>query len=171
MKKQQPKAPIGRPIDILFDKYTASHQQPVNKAISYICGPIIVFALLGLSWAIPFPHLNFLGTYASYINWLSFVVAFSIYFYYKMSPILSYIMLLVEFGFYYGILQLEEWRKAGGPGVGELCLGVLIVALLVQFIGQKMEGKRYSFTNSLKFQFYAPIWLLSLVLKRFNVKY
>jgi len=160
-----------RDIDILFDKYSASHQKPVNKAINYICEPIIVFAILGFSWAIPFPHLSFLGQNGSYINWMSFVVAFSIYFYYKTSPILSYIMLLIEFAFYYGILQLEEWRKVGGPGVGELCLGVLIVALLVQFIGQKIEGKRYSFTNSLKFQFYGPIWLLSLVLKRFKVKY
>ena len=80
-------------------------------------------------------------------------------------------MLFIEFAMSYGVIQLDEWQKSGGPSLGELSLVLLIIAFTAQFIGQKIEGKRYSFGNSLKFQFYAPAWLLSLVLKRFSIKY
>jgi uncharacterized membrane protein YGL010W len=169
MKKQ--KAPPQRPIDILFDKYTASHQNPVNQIINWICVPLVVFAVLGLAYAIPFPHLGFLGQYNAFINWDSLVIAFSIYFYMRMSPVLSYIMLIVEFLMGYGVLELDNWQKANGPNLVDICILLLFVCLTAQYIGQKIERKPYSLTNSAKFQFYAPIWLLSLVLKRFNVKY
>lgn len=171
MKKQQPKQPVGRPIDVLFDKYSASHQKPVNQIINYITIPFVVFGFLGLAWAIPFPHLAFLGQYADFINWASLLIAFSIYFYLRMSPLLSYLMLFIEFILGFGVNQLDQWQKTGGPGVGDICIALLLICFVAQFIGQKIEGKRYSLTNSVKFQFYGPIWLLNLVLKKFNVKY
>jgi len=160
-----------RDIDILFNRYTASHQNPINKVINRICIPVVVFGLLGLTYSIPFPHLAFLGPYASYINWVSLVIAFSIYFYMKISPILSYIMLLVEFLMGYGIMQLADWQKSAGPGMPVVCFLILMTAYLLQFIGQTIERKRYSFTNSIKFQFYGPIWLVSLLLQKLKVKY
>lgn len=160
-----------RDIDILFNRYTASHQIPVNKVINFVCIPVVVFGLLGLTYAVPFPHLGFLGQYASYINWVSLVIAFSVYFYMRISPILSYIMLLIEFLMGYGIMQLAEWQKTNGPGLLEVCFLILMTAYLLQFIGQTIERKRYSFTNSIKFQFYGPIWLISLILKQIKVKY
>ena len=45
-----------RPVDVLFDKYAESHQNPTNKLVHWICVPLIVFSLLGLVWQIPFPH-------------------------------------------------------------------------------------------------------------------
>ena len=164
-KPQAAKAP-ERPIDILFEKYDASHQNKVNRIINWICVPLIVFGLLGFAWAIPFPQLNFLGQYKDFINWASLLIAFSIYFYLKVSPVLSYSMLFILFAFSFGVIQLDGWQKAGGPAIGDLCVGLLIIAFTGQFIGQKIEGKRYSFINSLKFQFYGPIWLLSLVAEK-----
>jgi uncharacterized membrane protein YGL010W len=170
-KAQSPKTASQRPVDALFDKYSASHQNKANRVINWICIPVIVFALLGFTTAIPFPHLGFLGQYNVYINWTSILIALSIYFYLKVSPVLSYLMLFIEFAMSYGVIQLDEWQKSGGPALGELSLALLIIALTVEFIGQKIEGKRYSLANSLKFQFYGPIWLVSLVLKRYSVKY
>jgi uncharacterized membrane protein YGL010W len=160
-----------REIDIYFNRYTASHQNPVNKWINWICIPLVVFSLLGVAWVIPFPHLNLLGKYNGYINWASLLIAFSIYFYLKISPVLSYTMLFMLFVFSFGIIQMDEWQKAGGPNLGMICLIILLASFTAQFIGQKIEGKRYSLFNSVKFLFYGPVWLLSLVLKRFNIKY
>ena len=162
---------LQRDIDILFNRYTASHQNPINKAINFICIPVVVFGLLGLAYAIPFPHLGFLGQYATYINWVSLVIAFSVYFYMRVSPLLSYIMLIIEFLMGYGIMQLAEWQKVVGPGMLVVCFLMLMTAYLLQFIGQTIEKKRYSFDNSLRFQFYGPIWLISLILQRFKIKY
>lgn len=160
-----------KPFEILFEKYTASHQNQANKILTWFSVPIMIFALIGLAWSIPFPHLGFLGQYNGYINWASLVIAFSIYFYIKISPILSYIMLLVEFIFSFFVIQVDGLLKAGGMFTGSLCLVLIILMLIIQFVGQTIERKQYSFNNVVKFQFYGPIWLLSLLLKKYSIKF
>src|ERR1700759_5065097 len=99
-----------RPVDIYFARYAESHQNPTNKLIHWICVPLIVFSLLGLAWAIPFPHLKFLGSFNGYFNWASFVIAFSMYFYSKLSPVLSYVILLIIMLFCYFITLFAGWQ-------------------------------------------------------------
>ncbi len=173
-KVQNPKAASAaalRPVDVYFDKYAESHQNSTNKTIHWICVPLIVFSLLGLVWAIPFPQLKFLGQYSAYFNWASFLIAFAIYYYYKLSPVLSYIMLLVVFAMSYGIIELDAVQKAGGPALWLVCLVIFVVSWIGQFIGHKIEGKKPSFLDDIKFLLIGPIWLLHFILKKFNIKY
>jgi uncharacterized membrane protein YGL010W len=167
--KSQPAA--IRPIDIYFAKYTENHQNPTNKLIHWICVPLIVFSIMGLLWAIPFPHLKLLGSYNGFVNWASFLIAFSIYYYYKLSPVLSYFMLLALMGFSYGIIQLAEWQKAGGPALWLVCAILFVLSWVGQFIGHNIEGKKPSFLDDLKFLLIGPIWLLHFILKKFSIKY
>jgi len=160
-----------RPVDVYFDKYAESHQNPTNKSIHWICVPLIVFSLFGLFWAIPFPYLKFLGKYNGFFNWASFLIAFSIYYYYKLSPVLSYLMLLILLAFSYGIIELDTWQKTGGPAIWQVCLGIFIISWVGQFIGHKIEGKKPSFLDDLKFLLIGPIWLLHFILKKFSIRY
>ena len=160
-----------RAIDIYFAKYAESHQNKTNEAIHFICIPLIVFSLVGLVWAIPFPYLKFLGTYNGVFNWASFLIAFSIYYYLKLSPVLSYLMLFVLFGFSYIIIQLEQWHKTGGPALWLVCLVIFFISWIGQFIGHKIEGKKPSFLDDIKFLLIGPIYLLHLILKRLSVKH
>ena len=137
-----PKADSVRAVDVYFAKYAESHQNKTNETIHFICIPLIVFSLLGLVWSIPFPYLKFLGTYNGVFNWASFLIAFSIYYYLKLSPVLSYIMLLILFGFSYGIIQLEQWHKAGGPALWQVSLIIFLISWVGQFIGHKNVGKK-----------------------------
>ncbi len=160
-----------RPVDIYFDKYAESHQNPTNKSIHWICVPLIVFSLLGLVWAIPFPYIKFLGQYNGFLNWASFFIAFSIYYYYKLSPVLSYLMLIVVFAFSYGIIELDDWQKAGGPALWLVCLVIFVLSWAGQLIGHKIEGKKPSFLDDLKFLLIGPVWLLHFILKKLSIKY
>jgi uncharacterized membrane protein YGL010W len=160
-----------RPVDIYFDKYAESHQNKTNKTIHWICVPLIVFSLFGLVWAIPFPQLNFLGQYKDLFNWASFLMAFSIYYYYKLSPILSYLMLLIVFAFGFGIIELNQWQASGGPALWQVCLTIFVVSWIGQFIGHKIEGKKPSFLDDLKFLLIGPIWLLHFVLRKVSIRY
>jgi len=170
-KSQPPKGKDARPVDVYFDKYSENHQNPTNKLIHWICVPLIVFSLLGLIWAIPFPTIKFLGQYNGFFNWASFFIAFAIYYYYKLSPVLSYLMLLIVFGFSYGIIELDTWHKNGGPALWQSCLIIFAAAWAGQFIGHKIEGKKPSFFDDLKFLLIGPIWLLHFVLKKFSIRY
>lgn len=158
-------------VDIYFDKYAESHQNPKNELIHWICVPLIVFSLLGLVWSIPFPHIGFLGMYNGYINWASFLIAFSVYYYYKLSPVLSYFMLLILFAFSFGIIQLDQWQKSGGLMVWQSCLIIFIISWIGQFIGHKIEGKKPSFLDDVKFLLIGPIWLIHFILIKFKIKY
>ena len=160
-----------RPVDIYIGQYSASHQNPTNKLIHWICVLLIIFSLLGFAWAIPFPSLKFLGSYNGYFNWASFLIAFSIYYYYKLSPVLSYFMLVVVMVLSYGVIQLADWQRAGGPSLWLICIVILILSLAGQFIGNKIEGKKPAFLDDLKFLLIGPVWLLHFVLKKFYVKY
>ncbi len=160
-----------RPIDKYFDKYGESHQDHTNELIHWICVPLIVFSLLGLVWAIPFPHLEFLGRYNGYVNWASFLLAFSIYYYYKLSPVLSYAMILVTFGFSAIIVSLENMEKAGGWPLWLVCLIIFILAWIGQFIGHKIEGKKPSFLDDVKFLLIGPLWLLHFIFKKAGIRY
>lgn len=158
-------------VDVLFDQYAESHQNPVNKLIHWICVPAIVFSLLGLVWSIPFPQLGFLGMYNGYINWASFLIAFSVYYYYRLSPVMSYLMLLIIFAMSIGIVQLEKWEAAGGPALWLVCLVIFALAWVGQFAGHKIEGKKPSFLDDVKFLLIGPIWLLHFVCKKVGLRY
>ena len=162
----------SRLVDVYFDKYSESHQNHTNELIHWVCVPAIVFSLFGLVWAIPFPYLELLGKYNGYVNWASFLIAFAIYYYYKLSPILSYFMLLLMMFFSAGIVSLENMHNTEGwPSMWQVCLGIFVIAWIGQFIGHKIEGKKPSFLDDLKFLLIGPIWLLHFILKKAKIKY
>jgi uncharacterized membrane protein YGL010W len=161
----------ARPIDIYFDEYAASHRNPTNKLVHWICVPLIVFSILGLVWAIPFPYIKFLGSFNGFFNWASFLIAFAVFYYYKLSPVLSYIMLIVLFAFCYGIIGLTAWQAAGGPALSLVCLVIFMLSWAGQFYGHQVEGKKPSFLTDLKFLLIGPVWLLHFVLKKLSIRY
>jgi uncharacterized membrane protein YGL010W len=157
--------------DIVFDKYTLSHRKGSNELIHWICIPLIVFGLLGVVWAIPFPHLDFLGKYNGFLNWASFLIAFTLYYYFTLSPVLSFMMLWVVGLMSYGIVQLEYWEATGGPALWLSSLVIFIGAWVGQLIGHKIEGRKSSFLDDVKFLLIGPIWLLHFICKRIGIKY
>lgn len=165
--KKTPKSQV----DVLFDKYAESHQNPSNEIIHWICVPLIVFSILGLVWAIPFPHLGFLGKYNGYLNWASFLIAFSIYYYYKLSPVMSYLMLLLLFGMSILVVQIEQAQANGGPALWLVCAIIFVLAWIGQIIGHKIEGKKPSFLEDVKFLLIGPIWLLHFICKKIGLRY
>lgn len=167
-----PKQAEIRPIDAYFAKYAESHQNPTNKLIHWICVPLIVFSILGLVWAIPFPHLDFLGRYNGFVNWASFLIAFVVYYYLRLSPMLSYAMLLVIMLFSYFIVTLERLHRLNGwPEMYQVCLAIFLLSWIGQFIGHKIEGKKPSFLDDIKFLLIGPIWLLHFLFKKAGIRY
>jgi uncharacterized membrane protein YGL010W len=167
--KQQPKIE-KRPIDVIIEQYDSFHQKPVNRVINYFCIPLIVFSIVGFVWSLPFPQLKFLGAYISFLNWGSFLIAFSVYYYMRLSPLMSYILLLLLFGLVYIIIQLQGAEK-GGFLLPQVCVFIFVMSLIAQFIGYQIERKKPTFSDEFKFMLTGPVWLLSLVLKKFGVKY
>lgn len=160
-----------RPIDVYFDKYAESHQNKTNKFIHWICVPLIFFSVIGLITAIPFPKFEFLGRYQTYVNWFSFVMAATIFYYYSLSRTLAFLMIIVISIMYFFIVQLEYVEQNGGLALWQSSLIIFVVAWIGQFIGHKIEGKKPSFLDDLKFLLIGPIWLLHFICKKAGLPY
>ncbi|QEM12026.1 DUF962 domain-containing protein [Mucilaginibacter rubeus] len=159
-----------RLVDQYFREYQEAHQDEVNSMIHYICIPTLTFSLFGLIWAIPFPHLGFLGIYNGYFNWASFVIAIAIYFYLKLSPIISYFILFILLGFSYGIMELVAWQQTGGPAMWLLCVSIFIPSVSALLIGNSREPEFAKNKLNIKSLAIAPAYLLNQLLNKLRIK-
>ncbi|RYG26994.1 MAG: DUF962 domain-containing protein, partial [Chitinophagaceae bacterium] len=120
---------------------------------------------------IPFPQLEFLGTYKTFLNWFSFAMAAIILYYYSLSRTLAFLMIFVIGLMAAVVVFIENNEKAGGPALWQVSLVIFVVAWVGQFIGHKIEGKKPSFFDDLRFLLIGPIWLLHFICKKVGLPY
>jgi uncharacterized membrane protein YGL010W len=142
---------IMRKVDELFARYAESHQHPANKVIHWVCVPLITWSVLALIWA--------WSPVAAYV-----FIAAALIFYLWLSPAIAVGMLGVTAVLVYPMTLL-------GPHVLTTAIVVFVVAWIGQFIGHKIEGRKPSFFEDLKFLLVGPAWLLSFVYRRFGITY
>ncbi|MCS0583427.1 DUF962 domain-containing protein [Massilia pinisoli] len=141
-----------RTIDVLLDQYSDSHRNPTNELIHFVCVPVIVFTLLGILWSI---HA---------VLAVAAVVAALVY-YFRLSPPFAFGMLLMSAV----MLALLALMPAGT--VLPLSIAIFVVAWVGQFIGHKIEGKKPSFFDDLRFLLIGPLFVLGFLYRRFHVAY
>jgi uncharacterized membrane protein YGL010W len=141
-----------KPIETLLAKYAESHLNPANEVIHFICIPAIVFSLLGLIWAIhPFAALG--------------VVLASLLYYFALSAPFAFGMLLMLSAILC-ILSLLPQQT-----VLSISLAIFVIAWIGQFIGHKIEGKKPSFFEDLRFLLIGPLFVLSFLYRRLHIAY
>lgn len=146
--------------DVIFDEFDASHRNPSNRLIHFVCIPLLMFAVLGMAWSLPFPYLGFLGRYNGYVNWASFILAFAVYFYYRLSPVVSYMLLLLIFAISMIIVKFEKWEIDGGPSLWLVSATAFLFAVAGLVIGDRIEGKSPSLRFIVKAMLTGPLWML-----------
>ena len=142
-----------------FALYGTSHRNPVNKAIHWVCIPVIAVTTLGLLEALPHPFGE------SGVHWGVLAGAASLLFYARMSWSLGLGMALaVGLG-----LLLNAKIGAAGLPIGPVSGALFVVAWIAQFVGHKIEGKKPSFLQDLQFLLVGPAWLLQFVYGRLGL--
>ncbi|PFH08435.1 putative membrane protein YGL010W [Collimonas sp. PA-H2] len=141
-----------RAIDNLLAKYSESHLNPVNEVIHFICVPVIVFTLLGLLWAIH-PWVALAGALAAMLYYFSLSVPFAVGMLLMSAAMLALLYLLPP-----------QW-------VLPLSITVFVLAWIGQFIGHKIEGKKPSFFDDLRFLLIGPLFVLGFLYRRLHIAY
>jgi uncharacterized membrane protein YGL010W len=141
-----------RPLDSLLATYGESHLHPANEVIHFVCVPVIAFSLLGLLWAVQ--PLVAAG-----------LVVASLFYYFTLSVSFALGMLLMS-GAMLGILALlpQAW-------VWQISAAVFVLAWIGQFIGHKIEGKKPSFFDDVRFLLIGPLFVLSFLYRRLKISY
>jgi uncharacterized membrane protein YGL010W len=142
----------ARTIDTLLEQYSESHRNPTNELIHFVCVPVIVFTLLGILWSIH-PALAVVACVAALV------------YYFKLSRPFALGMLLMS------ALMLAVLALMPPMTVLPLSIAIFVVAWIGQFIGHKIEGKKPSFLDDLRFLLIGPLFVLGFLYRRLNVAY
>ncbi len=151
-------------IEPFFIKYGESHQNKTNKLIHWICVPSIFFSLMGLLYLIPFP---FEKTWN--LNWAAVLLTLGLIFYFRHSfPIFMGFVLIC-------LLVLKGvdlfYSAFGSENTLYIMLAIFVFAWIGQFIGHKIEGKKPSFFDDIKYLLIGPAWLLHFIYKKLGITY
>lgn len=147
-------------IQSLLDEYASSHQNGTNKAIHWICVPLIFFSIVGLFFEIPLPTVAGVK-----LNFAVLMLAFVTVYYVTLSLTLALGMFLYAIACIaacYGIQQ------AGLP-VWLVSIVIFVLAWIAQFYGHKIEGKKPSFLKDLQFLLIGPAWIMSFVYNKLGI--
>ena len=157
-----------RKIEQLFLEYGDSHQNQTNKAIHWVCVPLIFLSVLGLLASIPANAVVSLLGESPYANWAGVALVLVLVYYVSLSVPLSVGMML------FGALCLYILNKLDAVHVAPLWLlsiAIFAVAWIGQFYGHKVEGKKPSFLKDIQFLLIGPAWLMHFIFKRIGIPY
>jgi uncharacterized membrane protein YGL010W len=140
-----------RKIDDLFARYGESHRNPANKAVHWICVPLITWSVVAALWALS-PMVAYVG------------IALALAFYAWLSPSIAVGMLVVL-----ALMVCPLTRL--GANVLAVAAVVFVLAWVGQFIGHMIEGRKPSFLEDVKFLLVGPAWLLGFIYRRLGVRY
>ncbi len=141
-----------RPLLRLLNHYRLSHQHPQNEAIHLLCVPAIVWSLLALCWM-----GNKLATL------LGVALALSYYCYLSLRMAAGMCLMCTS------MLALLQWIPENY--LGQTALSVFVLAWIGQFIGHKIEGKKPSFFEDLRYLLIGPLFVLEILYKRLGWSY
>jgi len=140
-----------RNIDKLLDRYGEFHRHPVNKAIHWVCVPLIVWSALGALWsASPVAACAAIGATMVFYLWLSLPLALGML----------------------GAIALMVWPLTLlGSRVLIVSIAVFVAAWISQFIGHVLEGRKPAFLEDLRSLLIGPVWLLADLYRRLGIAY
>jgi uncharacterized membrane protein YGL010W len=154
-----------RSIDQWLAEYGESHLHPTNKALHWVCVPVIVLSVFGFLRALPVPGA--VAGLAPALDWATLAAVAAVGYYLALSPALAAGMLLplaVAF-LALGALDALPWP------LWSSCLALFVLAWAGQFVGHAIEGRRPSFFKDLQFLMIGPLWLLAALYRRLGLRY
>jgi len=148
-----------------LDAYGESHRNKVNKAIHWICVPVIYFCVVGFLASIPPDELPWIGR----IPWANLAVGLALIgFYLPRSVLLMFGMAVWS----YFCLRLTKVLIDQAPWpLSAICAVLFTLAWVGQLYGHKVEGKKPSFLKDLQFLMIGPAWLMADIYRRLGVPY
>ena len=140
-----------RKVDQLFARYAESHRDPVNNAIHWVCVPLIAWSVIAFFWA-----WSPVAAYA--------FIAFAVACYAWLSPAIAIGMLGVSAVLVYPLTLLGAHALATAAVV-------FVLAWIGQFVGHRIEGRKPSFLEDVRFLLVGPAWLLGNLYRRLGILY
>ncbi|EWS68126.1 hypothetical protein JS84_07305 [Vibrio vulnificus] len=139
-----------RSLEQWLDAYGESHQNSTNQKIHTFAVQGIFFSIVALIWSLPSLPLPVLS-----LNWV-WVAALPVWWFYYRLSLSVFLMML---GYTLASIALAWSVELLGLPLAEMAVGLFVVLWIFQFVGHKIEGKKPSFFEDLKFLLIGPVWV------------
>ena len=149
-----------------LDEYGDSHRNHTNKALHWICVPVIAWCVLGLLLSLPFP--GSLRSPHPAANWAGIAVLLALIYYTALSLRLALGVLPFLLACLWSFDRLGRWD---GVPLWSMCVVLFVLAWIGQFVGHAIEGKRPSFFKDVQFLMIGPLWLLADLYRRLGIRF
>jgi uncharacterized membrane protein YGL010W len=136
-----------------LDAYRSDHQHPLNIKIHKACVPLILFSLIGLLTAVPYPTLS-KDIPTLFQSWAFVVHVLALAFYARLSWRCAGVMGFVL----WPMLIFWDWLIAVDAGHVYTAGFIFFVAWVLQFVGHKVEGRKPAFFTDVQFLLIGPLW-------------
>ncbi|MDR3521796.1 MAG: DUF962 domain-containing protein [Acidocella sp.] len=137
-------------LDGMIAHYALSHKNPRNEMIHCVCVPAIVFAVLGLLYA--------LNLTVALIGMAAAVV------YYARLGLQAAVEMAVVL-----LVMLAAWSLLSGlHHLALVALLIFVVAWIGQFIGHYYEGAKPSFLEDLQYLMIGPLFVIAVLKGKFG---
>lgn len=124
-----------------LNEYNLSHQHKINKAIHFVCVPLILWSITAMLYLF-LPLSIFIITIILTL------------FFYLFLEIKAFLIMLVEFS-----IIILSFKIFNSNYLIKFAVLIFIIAWVFQFIGHKFEGKKPSFFNDIFFLLIGPLWI------------
>ena len=153
-----------RSIHDWFGSYSADHANATNRAIHWVCVPVILWCVVAALWVIPvFDRWMKPGFWAFVAMFCAFL------FYYRLSRAVGLAMAAVFI--VCGLIASGLYAALGPRNLLWLAIALFVLAWIGQFVGHIIEGKRPSFFTDLVYLLIGPAWLTSKLMRRVGLRY
>jgi len=140
-----------RPVDQMFHRYSEFHRNGTNKAIHWVCVPLILWSVIGLLW-VASPILT------------GVAIAASLAFYLWLSRPLALGMAAVVGLMIYAAILL-------GSRLLMVSATVFVASWIGQFVGHNFEGRKPAFLDDVRSLLIGPAWVLGFLYRRLGIRF
>jgi uncharacterized membrane protein YGL010W len=143
--------------------YSEGHTVPANKALHWVCAPVLAASIVGLLWSLPVPET--FSSASKIFNWGTLSVMAVVVYYFILSIRLALGILPFVICVIFGIAKLDTLEiplwLVSSTGIG--------VAGLGQLVGHFIEGGNASLMRDIHYVAIAPLWMLATVYRRLGI--
>lgn len=151
-------------IESWLERYEDSHRDLRNPLVYWAAVPMIVLGTVGLLWYLPVPYQ--FHEISPLLNWgTAFLMATAIYYF-----IISLSLAIGMLPFLLGLASVHSWLAASPyPQLG-VSVALLVSGTVGLWLGRG-KGSVRGILQDFQLMMIGPLWLLSVLYRRFRVPY
>lgn len=152
-------------IDNWLERYEQGHQDLTNPVVYWAAVPMVVLGTVGLLWSLPVP-VQFVEI-SPLLNWGSaFLMATAIYYF-----IISLSLAIGMLPFLLGLAAVQLWlTDSQWPAFGT-SIALLVAGTVGLWLGRRGPGVMRAVLRDFQLIMIGPLWLLSVMYKRFRMPF